>query len=48
MNNDFKTLIVCPAEVQTEEIYEAMTVILNNLDKEKYGSYDDMVASYTK
>ena len=48
MNSDFKTLIVCPAEVQTQEIYEAMIAIINHLDMEKYGQYDDMVSSYTK
>ena len=37
MNSDFKTLIVCPAEVQTQEIYEAMIAIINHLDMEKYG-----------
>ena len=48
MNKDFKTLIVCPAEVQTQEIFEAMETIINNLNKDKYGSYDDMVVSYVK
>lgn len=48
MNEDFKTLIVCPAEVQTEEIYEAVNTIINSLDKDKYGGYDDLVVSYTK